>query len=141
MKVKITTESERETLKLANELAKSLKGGEVIALSGPLGSGKTTFVKGLAKGLGVKNRITSPTFIISKPYPRGKTKRFYHLDLYRLGDQRELDELGLDEIIADLNNITAIEWPKKSIAKLGRQTINIKLSPGPGPRQRIIEIC
>lgn len=92
----------------------SRRGGEVIALTGELGSGKTTFVQGLAKGLGVKGRIISPTFMIIRTYKVGLTN-FYHVDLYRLeGDLgKEIENLGLKDIWGKNENIVVIEWAEK----------------------------
>ncbi|OGE12951.1 tRNA (adenosine(37)-N6)-threonylcarbamoyltransferase complex ATPase subunit type 1 TsaE, partial [Candidatus Curtissbacteria bacterium RIFOXYB2_FULL_41_10] len=82
-----TTISEKQTQKIAQNFAKNLKGGDTVALYGDLGSGKTVFVKGLAKGLGIKRRITSPTFVFVKSYKISKGF-FHHVDLYR-GEQQE----------------------------------------------------
>ena len=85
----------------------------VLTLSGELGSGKTTFVQGLAKGLGLAHRLVSPTFIIVKEYPltNSKFKLFFHLDLYRV--QTEADLAGIDwtEILTNPRNLVVIEWP------------------------------
>jgi len=87
----------------------------VLALVGELGSGKTTFVQGLAKGLGVTKQIVSPTFIIMREYV-GKSFNFDHVDLYRLeGDlKNELDSLGLTDIWMDPKNVVVIEWAEKA---------------------------
>lgn len=101
----------------------------VFALSGDLGSGKTTFVQGLAKGLGIKQRIVSPTFIIVREYKIRETRggkrvasnasrlsSFYHIDLYRLEKdiKQEMRNLGIDEIWEDPSNILVIEWAEKA---------------------------
>jgi len=108
------TKGAEETQKLGKELAeKILKQGPksqamVLALCGNLGGGKTTFLQGFAKGLGIKDKILSPTFVIMKRF-----KNFYHVDCYRLNSERDAAELGLKEIIANPNNIVAIEWPER----------------------------
>lgn len=115
----VTTTSFKETQKLGFEFAKELKGGEVIALYGDLGSGKTTFVQGLAEGLGVERPIISPTFIILRTYQIGTRdkgtgiRNFYHVDLYRINSAEDVQSLGLLELLEDPNNIVAIEWPDK----------------------------
>ncbi len=101
---KFITNSPQETKKLAGNLARKLKGG-IIALSGDLGTGKTTFVQGFAKGLGIKDKIISPTFVLIRQY-----KNLYHIDLYRINT---FDHLGLEEILSDKNNIVLIEWAEK----------------------------
>lgn len=99
---------------MGKKLAADLKGGELLALTGELGSGKTTFAQGLAKGLGIKQRIISPTFILMRKYDLG-SKNFYHVDLYRLEDnvEREVRNLGIEEIWDDPKNIIVIEWAEK----------------------------
>jgi tRNA threonylcarbamoyladenosine biosynthesis protein TsaE len=113
----ITTNSFEETQKLGEEFAQTLKGGEVLALYGDLGSGKTTFMQGLAKGLGVSRNINSPTFIIMRTYEisskDSELKNLYHVDLYRIESEKDVEGLGLRELLNDPQNIVAIEWPDK----------------------------
>lgn len=98
----------------------------VLALSGDLGSGKTTFVQGFAKGLGVSSRIISPTFILLRQYDLSNSKKgkFFHIDLYRLdknvGD--ELSNLGFREMVSDPSNIVAVEWAEKAKSVMPRNT-------------------
>ena len=108
----VITHSFEETQQLGFNFAKTLKGGEVIALHGDLGSGKTTFVQGFAKGLGIEKNIISPTFIIMRTYTM-KHGNFYHVDLYRIGNKKEVEDIGLLELMTDPHNIVAIEWPEK----------------------------
>ena len=93
-----------------------MQGGEIIALSGPLGSGKTTFVKGIAKGLKLKQLIQSPTFLILREYPvlkNPKIKRLVHIDLYRLENEKEIASLGLSDYLGQKGVVSLIEWPEK----------------------------
>ena len=127
-------------MELARTLAKKLKRGSVLALTGNLGSGKTTFVKGLATGLRLKQRIQSPTFVIFRKYrlagrPIGN---FYHFDFYRLKTRAEIDDLGFAEILAHPNNIIVIEWPKLILRLLPPKTKFIHFHYGKTPSQRII---
>lgn len=86
----------------------------VFCLYGNLGSGKTTFTQGFAKGLGIHARLLSPTFIIVRRYDIPSTEIFlYHIDLYRLKNSADMEELGLSEIFADSGSITVIEWAEK----------------------------
>jgi tRNA threonylcarbamoyladenosine biosynthesis protein TsaE len=105
------------TQELGRNFAKTLKKGDVIRLYGDLGSGKTTFVQGLAQGLGIKNRIISPTFMIVRNYRikknDSKIKRFYHIDLYRMENEKDIESLGIEEIIDDKESIAVIEWAEK----------------------------
>lgn len=109
---KYQSSSEEETRKIAKDFAQLLKSGDVVALFGDLGSGKTVFVKGLAQGLGIKTRITSPTFVLIKSYPIYRAQNslsFYHLDLYRLNVGKDIESLGLEEIFSK-DSIVVIEW-------------------------------
>jgi tRNA threonylcarbamoyladenosine biosynthesis protein TsaE len=107
----ITTNSESETAAAGRELAATLSAGDVVLLYGDLGAGKTAFVKGLAEGLGVAgDEVSSPTFTIMQEY-RGGRLTLFHVDLYRLDDPRELDDLGLEEIAEA--GVLAIEWAEK----------------------------
>jgi tRNA threonylcarbamoyladenosine biosynthesis protein TsaE len=119
---KITNSSE-ETKKLASNFAKKLKGGEIIALFGDLGSGKTTFVQGLAKGLGVKERITSPTFVILNLHKAKKGLELAHFDLYRLNNEADLEGIGATDYLGKKNIISVIEWAEKAKKILPAGTI------------------
>ena len=105
------SESPDETRLIASEFARNLPAGTVLSLVGDLGAGKTEFVKGLAIGLGVENEVTSPTFTLIHEY-RGPQVTLYHIDLYRVDTPRQLETLGLDDLIAD-NAILLIEWGEK----------------------------
>jgi tRNA threonylcarbamoyladenosine biosynthesis protein TsaE len=118
MKKTIYSSSEKETKALGAEIALKIqklspKKAVLITLSGDLGSGKTVFTKGFLASLGVKTRVTSPTFVVSKRYSIKKRnfKNVYHLDCYRIRDPKELLVIGLKEILADPQNIILIEWP------------------------------
>jgi tRNA threonylcarbamoyladenosine biosynthesis protein TsaE len=107
----VTTQSEDETAAIGRELAATLSAGDVVLLYGDLGAGKTAFVRGLAGGLGVdRGEVSSPTFTLIQEY-RGGRLALFHVDLYRIEDPREFDELGLDEIAED--GVLAIEWADK----------------------------
>jgi tRNA threonylcarbamoyladenosine biosynthesis protein TsaE len=106
-----TTHSELETAALGRELGATLSAGDVVLLVGDLGTGKTAFVRGLAEGLGVdRDEVSSPTFTLVQEY-RGGRLPLFHVDLYRLDDPREVEDLGLDEIAED--GVLAIEWADK----------------------------
>jgi tRNA threonylcarbamoyladenosine biosynthesis protein TsaE len=107
----ITTRSEAETAAAGRQLAATLERGSVVLLFGDLGAGKTAFVRGLAEGLGIApEEVSSPTFTLIQEY-RGGRLPLFHVDLYRLDDPREVDDLGLDEIARD--GVLAIEWAEK----------------------------
>jgi len=107
----VTTASETQTAAVGRDLAQSLRAGDAVLLQGELGAGKTAFVRGLAEGLGVPaDAVSSPTFTLIQEY-RGGRLPLFHVDLYRLDDRREIDDLGLEEIAAD--GVLAIEWAEK----------------------------
>ena len=106
MVFQITTNNEDETKQLAFVLGKLLRRGDVLTLEGDLGAGKTTFTKGIAKGLGIKRNVTSHTFTILKQYEG--TMPLYHIDAYRLEHSEE--DIGFDEFIYG-DGVTIIEWP------------------------------
>ena len=123
----INTKSAEETQAFAKEFAKEFLNGGVIALSGDLGAGKTTFAQGFAEGLQIKDRIVSPTFLIIRQYPiPGKRSFFYHIDLYRM-ENINLKDSGLEEILSEPSNIVLIEWAEKISEYLPEKTKFIEL--------------
>lgn len=119
-----TTLTPGETKELGHALAKELKPGSVVALSGPLGSGKTVLIQGICSGLGVTEFVTSPSFVIINEYP-GKVK-VYHFDLYRLDNIEEFVKLGYEEYFYG-NGITLIEWAEKIKKFLPEERVEINL--------------
>jgi tRNA threonylcarbamoyladenosine biosynthesis protein TsaE len=125
-KKKIVTKNFEETQEFSKNFAKKFKGGEAIALYGDLGAGKTTFTQGLARGLGIKSRTISPTFVILRSY-RGKSFNLHHLDLYRLISEKDVIEQGIFDLFNDPKNIVVIEWAEKMENFLPKNTIRIHL--------------
>ena len=105
--MKYFTKSAEETLSVAEAFAEKLKGGDVVLLSGELGAGKTTFTKGVARFLGVKDVVTSPTFTIVKEY-EGENLNLFHMDLYRVSG--DTIDLGLEDYLERKDGVTVIEW-------------------------------
>jgi len=129
----ITTTSELETAGAGRELGGTLSAGDVVLLYGDLGAGKTAFVKGLAEGLGIaRDEVSSPTFTLIQEY-RGGRLTLFHVDLYRIDDPRELDDLGLDEIADE--GVLAIEWSEK-LAGNARLIGGARLTPSARDRAR-----
>lgn len=123
------TRSAHQTQEVAKKFASCLKGGETIALYGDLGSGKTIFVQGLAKALGIKTRILSPTFVFIRSYPTlidRKKLIFQHVDLYRVDSLRDYQGLGLEELFSK-DSIVAIEWAEKIKEFLPKKRIDVKI--------------
>lgn len=127
--MEIFTQSAQATKRCGQRFADTLTGGEVIALSGDLGAGKTHFIQGLAEGLGIKLRITSPTFIIMRDYDLPDDKHFFHVDLYRLEEniEKELENLGITDLWGRKENIFAIEWAEKAKDFLPKETIWVNI--------------
>ncbi|MBT5338325.1 tRNA (adenosine(37)-N6)-threonylcarbamoyltransferase complex ATPase subunit type 1 TsaE [Candidatus Falkowbacteria bacterium] len=112
--IRMLTNSDKETIKLGKDFAKKLKGGEVVLLIGDLGAGKTTFVKGVAQGLGIKKHITSPTFVLLKVYKvkslKLKVKELIHIDTYRGLDLEGLENIGAVEYFGRKDIVCFVEW-------------------------------
>lgn len=139
---KYESDSEEETKQIAAELAKMVRQAHhksnIFALSGELGVGKTIFVQGFAKGLGISEKIISPTFVLIRQHPIPKTKRIlYHIDLYRLENIEDIKTLGLSEIWSDPNNIVLIEWADRIEKFLPKDTVKITII-NKGTQSRII---
>jgi tRNA threonylcarbamoyladenosine biosynthesis protein TsaE len=128
------TKSEKGTEKLGEKIGKKIleekldKTAKILALEGDLGGGKTTFLKGFAKGLGIREKILSPTFILFRKFqiPNSKFQNFYHIDCYRIEKEREILNLDFRKIIKDPKNIVAVEWANKIKKILPRKVLKIK---------------
>lgn len=151
---KYLTKSSVETQNLGKELAKkvlvrkSATAALIIGLRGDLGAGKTTFLQGFARGLGITEKILSPTFVILKKFKITSNKRqatsdkgfknFYHIDCYRLKNEKDLEVLGFKEIILNPENIVAIEWPERISKILPQNIIKIKCTHFKKDKRKII---
>jgi tRNA threonylcarbamoyladenosine biosynthesis protein TsaE len=139
--MKIITNSEKETFDFAKSLAAKANGGEVYALSGNLGAGKTVFVRGFATGLGIKGNVNSPTFVLMKVYPVKKhlnIKYFCHIDAYRLKSSADLEAIGALDYFGKKDTICFIEWPEKVKKIFNKKSIIFKIKQDKKER-RIIE--
>lgn len=117
-----------EAMRFARGLVPRSDAATVVTLSGDLGAGKTAFVKGVAKALGVTEHVTSPTFVIMKIYPiEGAFKRLVHIDAYRLKGEHHLKVLGWEEICADPANLIFIEWPEQASGAIPSHAIRVTL--------------
>lgn len=136
LKTGITTDSAEQTRVLAAELAAALPPDTTLALHGDMGVGKTTFVQGLAQGLGVHEHVTSPTFAIYSVY-QGTAKKLIHLDAYRLEQEAQIESLLLDEFLVS-PYLLAVEWPEKTGAWLPKDAWHLTLSIVDGDRHRLV---
>jgi tRNA threonylcarbamoyladenosine biosynthesis protein TsaE len=134
----IETTSEQETIDAGERFAASLAPGDVVALIGDLGSGKTRFAKGISRGLGVKDHVTSPTFTILHEYTGGRLM-VYHFDFYRMKSVRELDEFGFDEYI-DGDGVCLLEWADMIEERLPARRFEVRCALGETETQRTITI-
>lgn len=132
-----TTASAEETNQLGRQLGAQLQPPILIALHGDLGAGKTTLTQGIAAGLGVHRRITSPTFTLVNEYPLGNGWRLVHIDSYRLNSD-EADSIGLEEILDDEVAIVIIEWAERVAALLPPERIDIQLTSGEDMESRTV---
>jgi len=141
---KYLTKSEKQTIALGKKITNNLKGGEILALTGDLGAGKTTLIKGIAKGLGIEKIITSPTFVLMKIYTikpkKSKIKILVHIDCYRITSAQEIDDIGALEYFNDANTVVVVEWADKIKKILPKKIININLNLGKNPDYRNIDI-
>lgn len=138
--MRLVSRSPEETRGHAAALARAVRGGLVVALVGPLGSGKTVFAKGLAEGLGIDpRRVASPTFVIASEYPlaRGPLARFVHADLYRLERPEELEAAGLLDWL-DPHTLVAVEWADRFPEALPGDRLEVRF--GGGPQGRVLEV-
>ena len=136
--MEIITNSPTETEAAGAALAAELKPGSVIAFTGDLGAGKTAFTRGLARGLGVEERVTSPTFTIVNEYEGGRLSLF-HFDMYRLGSSDELFDIGWEDYLSR-GGVCAVEWSENIADALEEGTIRVDIRRGEHDDQRIITI-
>ena len=132
------TNSPAETEALGQRLAERLQPGDVIAYTGDLGAGKTAFTRGLARGLGITERITSPTFTIVNEYQGGRLPLF-HFDMYRLGSSDELYEIGWEDYLAR-GGVCAVEWSEIVADALEEDCIRVDIRQGDTENQRKITV-
>jgi tRNA threonylcarbamoyladenosine biosynthesis protein TsaE len=120
------TTSVDDTRSLAAQVAPLAKPGDLLLLAGDLGAGKTAFVQGFARGLGVTEPVTSPAFVLARPYPGRLT--LLHLDVYRLEHLQELHDLGISELLDD-GGVTVIEWGDVVASALPADFLEVRMSP------------
>jgi tRNA threonylcarbamoyladenosine biosynthesis protein TsaE len=134
----IASQNEGETIEFGKNFSRQLAPGDVVAMFGDLGSGKTRFVKGVCAGVGVRVPVTSPTFTIVNEYYGGRVP-IYHFDFYRLRTAAELDEIGFDEYVAG-NGVCLVEWADIVQEKLPPYRYDVSLKLGATRDVRIIQI-
>ena len=131
--------SAEDTIDIGRRLGGSLAPGTVVGLEGPLGAGKTTLVKGIAQALGVAEEVTSPTFTLISEYRAvvaGRPAALYHVDLYRIAHIGELEDIGLDEVLAG-PGLAVIEWSEKAAALMPEDSIRVSIAIGADGDRRL----
>lgn len=121
---------------LGRELASELDTGDVVLLHGDLGAGKTTLTQGVADGLGIQGPVQSPTFTLVREHD-GTTMRLYHLDLYRLNDPDELEDIGYEVFINPPDGVSLIEWPERADTWLPERFLLIHIEHLGGDRRSV----
>ena len=138
--MEVICNSFEETKKFASRLSKKFQNGQVIALNGDLGSGKTTFSQGIAEGLGIEQHVGSPTFKLVSEYV-GEDLKLYHVDCYRLNNADEFLNLGGENLLLPDNGITLIEWANIIHELLPQDVIEVVFSRVKGePNKRLLKI-
>ena len=136
--LRYVTNSEEETEALGVRLAGCLEPGAVVAFTGDLGAGKTAFTRGLARGLEIRERVTSPTFTIVNEYEGGRLPLF-HFDLYRLGSSDELFDVGWEDYLSR-GGVCAVEWSENVSDALEEDAISVDICRGESESRRVITI-
>ena len=131
------TDSPQATQSLAEALGGALEPGDLVLLVGELGAGKTAFVQGLARGLGIDEAVTSPTFTIVHEYA-GRV-RLAHVDVYRLDRVQDLYDLGFDELVDD-DRVTVVEWGDRIEQLVPAEHLVVRIEPGAADNERVLEL-
>jgi len=135
--MKVVSRSVEETRALGEELGRDvLRAGDVVVLTGELGTGKTALAQGVGRGLGVDGPVVSPTFTLVREY-EGRI-RLCHVDVYRLERVQEIHELGIEEQLEE--SVTLVEWGEAVVSALPSDRLEVRLTAGAGPDERIIEL-
>jgi len=132
--VRLAAAAEAQTVRLGELIGGALRPGDLVLLYGDLGAGKTTLVRGMARGVEYRGRVSSPTYALAHVY-RGRRLTLHHLDLYRLKDG-DVGELGLDELLADPRGAVVVEWPQA--ARWPRKRVEIRLSHAKRGRKIVV---
>ena len=136
--MELLSHSPEETEDIAARLAQRLEPGAVVAFTGDLGAGKTAFTRGLARGLGIPDRVTSPTFTIVNEYEGGRLPLF-HFDMYRLGSADELFDIGWEDYLRR-GGVCAVEWSENIADALEADTVRVDIRRGGSDQERSITI-
>ena len=137
--MELLSHSPEDTEDIGARLAEQLEPGAVVAFTGDLGAGKTAFTRGLARGLGIPDRITSPTFTIANEYEGGRLPLF-HFDMYRLGSADELFDIGWEDYLRR-GGVCAVEWSENIADALEEDAVRVDIRRGASDQERVITIA
>ena len=137
--MELLSHSPEDTEDIGARLAEQLEPGAVVAFTGDLGAGKTAFTRGLARGLGVTDRVTSPTFTIVNEYEGGRLPLF-HFDMYRLGSADELFDIGWEDYLRR-GGVCAVEWSENIADALEEDAVRVDIRRGTSDQERVITIA
>ena len=137
--MELLSHSPEDTEDIGARLAEQLEPGAVVAFTGDLGAGKTAFVRGLARGLGIAERVTSPTFTIVNEYEGGRLPLF-HFDMYRLGSADELFDIGWEDYLRR-GGVCAVEWSENIADALEEDAVRVDIRRGASDQERVITIA
>ena len=138
--LELISRSPGETVAIGEVLAGSLRDGDVVLLHGDLGAGKTTLAKGIATALGVEDVVSSPSFSLVNEYDTGLSSavtRLYHLDLYRLRSEADLDSIGYEDFLAPADGATLVEWPERAATALPERFLLIEIETASSHGRRL----
>ncbi len=136
--MRYVTHSPMETRSLGEELSRLLRPGDILALCGDMGAGKSELARGIARGLGVEGPVASPTFTILNVYDSGRIP-LYHFDWYRIADPEELVEIGAEDYLPG-GGVALVEWPERAQEMLPEAYLKVSIKKGPEENDRLIEI-
>ena len=142
--IDLVSSSAEQTREIGARLGRRLRAGDLVLLHGDLGAGKTTLAQGIARGLGVEGYVQSPTFTLVNEHEGrtvdGRTARLYHLDLYRLAGEEDLESFGFDDYLAPADAVSLVEWPERAADRLPDTYLLVRLEPlAEGKRRLLIE--
>jgi tRNA threonylcarbamoyladenosine biosynthesis protein TsaE len=135
LRLTLAIRGERGTRRLGRALGQACRGPLCVALSGPLGAGKTVLVKGIAQGLGMADNVTSPTFTFVNEYREGG-RRLTHVDLYRIESDHDLESIGWSDVVLEAD-VLAVEWAERADGQLPTPRINVDMTLGQGEERGI----
>ena len=138
---RLISHSPQQTESAGEAIGKRLQNGGVVALFGPMGMGKTVFARGMVKGLGSNDFVSSPTFAIVNEYKSGKGTKIYHFDMYRISGEDDLESTGYYDCIGSKGDAVIIEWSENIVSELPPDAVCVVIKKGQTDSEREITVC